>query len=369
MPARLSATPTPPSGKKNTGTLGKLAPAIPLGIALLYKGLSSTPPNVPPYEPPAARRPAPSPQAGSAAAAFATGVPYPLLSKGHPVDWWFSYKMNSVAFPKCTTGDNRKCYFGGEVAPYKLLGLQYVVASSEAPALQTGSADCIGNGTDDPVGATFDEIFNGNLAFVLWNDQPYEKLDLPGCDTTDCGTWGHSKGIVAWNDNGDGLVMQVSTPGWPGTGTPAAPKDAGNTLGCIIKPDNIIAGQHFFALHLNHDDLLQVLAGMKRASVATIVDATHPKLSRMSGPEDLQAAARLLGTKDRDSNTATSTLLSSKVRLIAKPNALQVPPWQMVSSLLGGVDLMAATWWTRPTIASTTRGATPECWSTSLTTG
>src|SRR5947199_2640123 len=31
--------------------------------------------------------------------------------------------------------------------------------------------------------------------------------------------WGHSKGVLAWNDAGEGFVMQVSTPSWPASGS------------------------------------------------------------------------------------------------------------------------------------------------------
>jgi len=28
-------------------------------------------------------------------------APAPLLSKGHPVDWWFVFKFNAKSFPGC----------------------------------------------------------------------------------------------------------------------------------------------------------------------------------------------------------------------------------------------------------------------------
>jgi hypothetical protein len=49
-----------------------------------------------------------------------------------------------------------------------------------------------------------------------------------------------------------------------------------------------------------------------------------------------------------------------------KPSALHVPPWQLVSSLLGSVPLRAATWWAAPAIPSTVAGAQIECWDESL---
>ena len=52
--------------------------------------------------------------------------------------------------------------------------------------------------------------------------------------------------------------------------------------------------------------------------------------------------------------------------MISKPSGLHVPPWQMVSAVLGGVPLRAATWWEPPAIYSTTASSTMACWSTTL---
>ena len=52
--------------------------------------------------------------------------------------------------------------------------------------------------------------------------------------------------------------------------------------------------------------------------------------------------------------------------LISKPSKLRVPPWQMVSALLGGEPLRAATWWARPEIPTTTATTVVGCWDPSL---
>src|SRR5207253_6991089 len=69
--------------------------------------------------------------------------------------------------------------------------------------------------------------------------------------TKECGgPWGHSKGTLAWNDAGEGFVLQVTTPSWPAAGSNKFPrKTDGNTLGCV-KDDNVEVSQHFFALKL-----------------------------------------------------------------------------------------------------------------------
>jgi hypothetical protein len=58
--------------------------------------------------------------------------------------------------------------------------------------------------------------------------------------------------------------------------------------------------------------------------------------------------------------------LSTGVQVIAKPSDMSVPPWQMVSSALGGVSLRTATWWMSPAIYSTTGDEIPDCWDESL---
>jgi hypothetical protein len=285
-----------------------------------------------------------------------------MLAKGHPVNWWFVFKLNVSKFPGCP-GSSVSCTFGGEPQKYTP-GLQYALASSEAPALNAGGGDCLGDVTSDPVGATFDAVYHGNFHYVLWNDQFYGDPKSASCGGDGCDTpWGHSKGMIAWNDDGEGMVMQVSTPSWPAAGSALHPRTDGNTLGCV-SDDNVKVSQHFFALRLSHGDLNTVLDGLVNASVVT--DIKNPQIVSNGGPADIQAKVETLGTKV--SNTAVvEGVLSSGVEIISKPSALHVPPWQMVSSVLGGVSLRAATWWADPTIPSTT-GGIPTCWNTSLAT-
>src|ERR1051325_5032164 len=161
--------------------------------------------------------PPPQPSAGT------SGAPIPLLAKGHPVDWWFVFKFNSASFPMCGGTAVRSCAFGGDVQNYPIFSQQFVFASSENHALQQGN-DCLGDTTDDPLGATFDEVYNSTFHFIVWNDQFYDDPQIQGC-TTYCGApWAHSKGMLAWNDSGEGLVLQVSTPSWPAAGNALSPR-------------------------------------------------------------------------------------------------------------------------------------------------
>ena len=297
---------------------------------------------------------------GLACASSLAAQSLPLLDSQTSVDWWFVFKFNTNAFPASCPAAQRTCPFGGTVQPYKAFSQQFAFASSRNPRLQQGGG-CVGATRDDPVAATFGQIYKGSFFYVVWNDQfygdPMKTEEEP---------WGHSKGILAWDGSGNGVVMQVSTPDWPGAGSSAHPRPKnGNTLGCIAGDDDIEVSQHFFALKLNSNDVGAVLAALANASVVT--DPNNPQIVKNGGPEAIQKAVNQLGSESK-SKIFTQAQLSSGVTLISKASGLHVPPWQMVSSLLGGEPLRAATWWATPEIYSTTASTIVPCWDASLKT-
>jgi hypothetical protein len=273
----------------------------------------------------------------------ATGyTPVPLLRADHPVHWWFVFKPKSATFPGC--GSTLTCRFGGEVQDYKY-GLQFAYASSEDGRLQPGSG-CAGNSLDDPIGATFDQIYRGSSYYVIWNDQLFDDPQLAICPGGSCGSpWGHSKGVLSWNDAGEGFVMRVTTPSWPAAGNSAHPRQTdGNTLGCI-KDNNARTSQDFFALKLSRGDTVKVLQALGNASVVT--DPNNPQIANIGGPAEIQNLVKQLGRLSSSTNYS-DVKLSSGVRLISKPSGLQVPPWPLVSAVLGGPSIKAATWFAPP---------------------
>jgi hypothetical protein len=290
-------------------------------------------------------------------AAQPASAPTPLVKSGQPVDWLFVFKFNSATFAGCGGTAERACLFGGTVESYKNFGQQFAYASSESPTLKQGDG-CVGDTTTDPVGATFNQVYNGKFFYVLWNDQfdgdPVRTKASPA---------GHSKGMLAWNNDGNGLALQVSTPSWPGSGSSAHPrKTDGNTLGCVADND-VLVSQHFFALKLNKDDVVTVLKGLGNASVVT--DPTNLQIVNNGGPAEIQALVKGLG-KVSTSKIPTKDTLSSGVVLISKPSDLNVPPWQMVSAMLVTEPLRAATWWTKPEIPTTTATTAIGCWDSKL---
>lgn len=294
-----------------------------------------------------------------ASPALAAAAPSPMVDQTHRAEWVFAFKLNAGTFP--TTGRLTSCLFGGSPKAY-LSSQRYVIADSGSPALRDGPG-LVGTSTADPVGATFAKIYASGLNFVIWNDQFYRHPPIAGCAESCSSPWGHSKGMVAWDSQGRGVVMQVTTPSWPGSGTSAAPRaHDGNTLGCV-EDDDVKASQHFFALKLSPSDTAAVLNALANASVVT--DVTNAQLARIGGPSALQQGALLLGKKST-STQLLDVMLSSGVRLISKASRLHVPPWQMLSARLGGIPLRAATWWASPRIPTTVAGQTIICWRSDL---
>lgn len=282
-------------------------------------------------------------------------APTPMIKKNQPADWIFIFKFNGKSFPGGDRGSSKTGIFGGTFKDYDgEYSQQYVFASDKAPKLKKGKG-AIGTSLNDPLGATFDQIYNGDYNYVVWNDQFYDA-PLP----TRPSPWGHSKGVIAWNDAGEGMVLQVSTPSWPGSGNHLHPRTKdGNTLG-TIKDNDIKVSQHFFALKLSKKDVVATLAGLKNASVAT--DTSKPQLVKNGGPDDIQAIVKTLGKKS-DSKKPILTKLSSGIKLISKPSALHVPPWQLVSAQVGKVPLRVASWWADPAIYSTEHHTHISCWA------
>ena len=140
----------------------------------------------------------------------------------------------------------------------------------------------------EAIRATFDQVYNGELFYVIWNDQFYGDPIASQSSPE-----GHSKGMLAWDKDGDGFVLQVSTPSWPASGSSDHPRQTdGNTLGCV-KDNDVLVSQHFFSLKLNKDDVVTVLKALQNASVVT--DPTKSQIVNNGGPPDIRALVNGLG--------------------------------------------------------------------------
>ena len=292
--------------------------------------------------------------------ANAQPAPAPMLAKGKPVDWFFVYKFNTRSFPQCSGNAERSCLFGGNPVAYKLgFGQQYVMASSAEPELKSGGG-CLGDTDVDPVGTTFSQIYDGALNYVVWNDQFYNDPQIAGCGTSCSAPWGHSKGVLTWDEQGNGVVLQVTTPSWPGAGSKGHRRTDGNTLGCVTD-DNVLVAQSFFAARLTPGDVLIVAKSLANSSVVT--NPNDPQIVKNGGPADIRQVIAGLGVKSK-SNLLLRNKLSTGIELISKPSAMHASPWHLVSSVLGSVDLVVATWWKRTDIPDTVAHQTIDCWPT-----
>lgn len=292
----------------------------------------------------------------------------PLLGDGTEADWWFVFKLPTAGFEGCS--GKPSCIFGGDVQDYSTgYGLQHLEAHSVGGKTSSFeiNKNCLGS-SDDAVSKTFAQVYHGTAAnYVIWNDQfygdPQPKVS-PRCSSTECAApWGHSKGVLAWGEDGTGFVMQVSTPDWPGNGDSSKTRSQGNTLGCT-KDNNAKVAQHFFAVRLaSAADTAAVLQALQTAS--SVTDPSNSELVKLTkGPKNLATLANSLGQLSGAVAPFDGQISTANVRLIAKPHALNLPPWHMVSAM-SGVGLRTATWWATPKLLSTKAG-TPGCWDSSL---
>lgn len=290
-------------------------------------------------------------------------IPTPLAGKDQPVNWFFAFKFNSTNYPGCTDDGvtpvvGSTGIFGGTVEEYKNgHSQQYVFATDKNPNLVKGEG-CLGATLEDPLGATFAQVYlTDDYNYLIWNDQFYS--DPPQFPKYLGAPWGHSKGMLAWNDEGEGFVLQVSTPSWPASGSQNNPRQTdGNTLGCI-KDDDVEVSQHFFCLKINKDDLVIILNALINSSVVT--KPTVPQIVKNGGPADIQALVNQVG-KESKSTTFTKATLSSGVQILSKPSDMPAPVWQLVSAQLGQVPLRVASWWENPAIYSTDETTEISCW-------
>jgi len=179
--------------------------------------------------------------------------------------------------------------------------------------------------------------------------------------------------MLAWDDAGEGFIMQVSTPNWAGAGSKQFRRKNGNTLGCLAqdggkKPqNNVLVSQHFFALKLTKADVVTVVKALRHISIVTAHKPSHNdhQVVNNGGPADIAAAVDELGTISESSGYLDERL-STGVRLIAKSPKLTVPPWQMVSAVLSQKSLKVATWYSTNKIPDTDGRNAPGCWDPRL---
>lgn len=151
----------------------------------------------------------------------------------------------------------------------------------------------------------------------------------------------------------------MTTPSWPGAGSKGHPRDDGNTLGCVSNDNNVLVAQSFFAVRLSPDDAAVVLKSLANASVVT--NTRDPQIFRNGGPAAIRTVAASLGAKTNGDEMLVNKL-STGLHLLAKPSQLHASPWHLVSSVLGSVNLLVATWRNPSDIPDTNAHQNIKCW-------
>ena len=145
-------------------------------------------------------------------------APSPMAGPNEPVDWMFAYKFNAGSFPGYLDADYKHQdgkaglpgRFGGTTKEYKGgMSQSYVFATNKDTTMKRGNG-ALGNSEVDPLSATFAQVYETEgYNYILWNDQFYDNPMK-----TEGSPFGHAKGMAAWNEAGEGFVLQVSTPSW-----------------------------------------------------------------------------------------------------------------------------------------------------------
>jgi hypothetical protein len=306
-------------------------------------------------------------------AGVSVAQPVPLVSGAHPVTWWFAFKFNDLMPETLRPVSAGDCPFGGVVNTnnnsdkHSNLAYAYAYGDGQTHGLVAGGSR-IGWSDEDPLGVTYRNVFEGSYSYVVFNDQFYGDPQISGCGNDCEAPWAHAKGLLAWDDQGQGLLLQVTTPSWPHSGSARDVNPLGNTLGCINRDNPIKYSQHFFAVRLSKADVVLMLQSLANAGIATVPGVDQVFHIRAQSPADLAQLAGVLGNKDPADPKPMMIKLSSGVGVISKPAALHVPPWQYVSAMLGGEPLRVATWWTGVDKIPDKGAVKPGCWDARLTT-
>jgi deoxyribonuclease-2 len=138
---------------------------------------------------------------------------------GHPVDWWFVYKLPRGIGPgKHTTGD------------------EFLYCDSEWRSELHLSKLRLHEGKN-AVAETLQQLYSGDshTGYILWNDEipPTSTIPQPANNHAK----GHSKGVLAFNKRtNSGFYLLHSTPRFPGEGQldlPDNEREYGQTFLCV----------------------------------------------------------------------------------------------------------------------------------------
>ena len=269
----------------------------------------------------------------------------PIDWNGNPVDWWIAIKLpadllnNSCPSPICT----------GSTYPDSYSGLACLYADANTPAFVYKT--CLGQG-NDALSNTLNQIWDGSSGsspyFQIWNDQFNVGMHSPdksqGCEAPGA----HSKGALAYDDDGNGWYLSATTPAFPDIST--TPPE--NALGCQ-SDNNLKLAQQFFCFSLGSSDFQKLASTMNVCRFCARCDPA----SSCQNLDSSDLGTTLATAFDYDNNKGSSDCLYANISTfgvdgatplaitaVMKGNQALVSPWSLVATVLQ-TDLSVVSFW------------------------
>ena len=262
--------------------------------------------------------------------------------------------------------------FGGVVQTKPAFGQQFAFASSEDGALRQGSG-CAGATLTDPIGATFDQVYNGSFHYLIWNDQFYHDpvgLGLQGRQLRRA--LGPLEGTARLERCGRRLRHAGLDAGVAALGQQPV-RHAQGEQGQYARLQQLEqqSARQPALLCAQADQqrcLVEVLDGAEECERG---DRSRPSLQivQNGGPPDVR---KLVDDSENGRTQGRASIikteLSSGVIMISKPSGLAC------AALADGFVIAdseptpaehaqrTATWWTKPWIPTTTNSTAIRCW-------
>ena len=284
----------------------------------------------------------------------ALGNVQPLDPNGNPVDWWLALKLPTSAFPQGGCCENAACPSSSKTSA----GLCYLYADANNP--QFTFRTCLGQpGQSDPLSNTLNQVWllNG-IQFQLWNDQWGDgQMHDPNNKSQGCNAPGaHSKGALAYDTDGNGWYLNLSTPYFPDMS--ALPPD--NSLGCQID-NNLLLAQHFFCFSLDQQNFEALAAAMTVPNFCALCvpsdSCQSVDVATTLGQDISLAFAHDSGDGSTDNVTVTlQTRGGMPITAVLKGDTSNTSPWSLVATALG-TDLTVVNYWlSEPTLPTLCAG-------------
>ena len=155
-----------------------------------------------------------------------------LDNDGQEVEWWFMYK---------TPGGYNFSYTDPSIAATSPMSVFPRAMNDDNPIAITRTLIALAENPPSPdlaIPVTLNRTTDTTVSYYLYNDEP--------ASGTASSSYGHTKGVVAADEDGSGLWISHSTPRWPASTGKAK---------FYFPEEEIIYGQTFLCMSLNEGQL------------------------------------------------------------------------------------------------------------------